>query len=270
MAPITTENDRKLIAAYIEAAERLRRLLEVSEGVRREVLVARAQPILKQLVSLSNEFMRSDLPEHYRRGSKEAITALRKLGMTSINEAFSAQHTEAVNLLVREGQDSLGRAIKAVEDNIIRGITVAERQAIVSEVITGTITGVNARKSVEDALKSQNITGIRLSNRTISVEQYAYTVVNTLTADAHNTAAVIRYAENGVGYFRRIERAEAPDRPCQWARNKVFSMELARFHTNIHPNCRGSHEPILTVPEGVEVITSYEQVPADVRKAMRI
>lgn len=272
MAPVTTENDRKLIAAYIEAAERLRKLFEVSGDVRREVLIARAQPILRQLVSLSNEFMRSDLPDHYKRGSKEAIRALRKLGMSNIDEAFSVQHNNAINLLVQEGQDNLGKAIKAIQDNIVQGLTIAQRQAIVSEVITGAITGVDAKKTAVEAFKVQNITGIRLSNRTISVEQYAYTVVNTLTADAYNTAAVIRYAENGVGYFRRIERAEAPDRPCQWARNKIFSMELARFHTSLHPNCRGGVEPVLSIGQldDSQIIRSYDQVPADVRKAMRI
>lgn len=270
MAPLTTENDRNLIAAYIEAAERLRKLVDNSKGVRRDVLIARAQPILKQLIKLSNEFMRTDLPEHYKRGSKEAIKSLKKLGISKIDETFSATHTEAINLLVKEGQDNLGKAIKAVTDNLTRGLTIAEREALVSEVVSGAITGVDAKKAAVEALEQQQITGIRVANRTISIEQYAYTVVNTLTADAHNTAAIIRYAENGVGYFRRIERAEAPDRPCQWARNKVFSMAMSRFHTSIHANCRGSHEPILTVPEGVEVITSLDQVPEDVKKAMRI
>lgn len=270
MAPITTENDRKLIAAYIEAAERLRKIVDASKGVRREVLIARMQPILKQLVELSNEFMRTDLPEHYKRGSKQAITQLRKLGKSKLDEAFSAKHTEAINFLIREGQDSLGKAIKAVQDNITQAMTIAQRQALVNEVISGAITGIDAKKAAVELLKEQNITGIRVGNRVISIEQYAYTVVNTLTADAHNTAAVIRYAENGVQYFRRIERDSAPDRPCSWSRNKIFSLALSRFHTALHPNCRGSHEPILTVPSGVEVITSYEQVPADVRKDMRI
>ena len=60
-------------------------------------------------------------------------------------------------------------------------------------------------------------------------------LVGTVTAEAHNTGAVTRYAANGVGFARVIERRDAPDRTCQWRRGKVIGLADRRLGLVVPP-----------------------------------
>lgn len=243
MPPKITEADQRLMTAFQEAALRLDRILGSvsSPGDRRRAL-AQVEAVLSQLDQLSADYIREQVPLQYVKGSNEAIAQLRKLrGFTdTINETFTAIHQEALQQLADDAAQKFGSSLEGVRRSARSAITKSTKQAVMNKLIQNEIEGksnpaVDTQKVLEDA----GITAIQGSTRGWTLEDYASMLTHTVLADAHNTGAANRYVSNGVEYGEVVERADAPDKVCQWMRGKIVWLGDRRLLNPFHPRCMG-------------------------------
>ena len=252
MKPIRTAEDEQLIAQFSELTDRLDRLIR-NGGPRRTVERA-ADDLIAQIELLSSAYLTTELSRHFKRGSNYAIEDLAKVAK-EVDTSFSDIHTELVQQQANQLQESYATAIGGVRRNVKTAIGAGVTAAILSA-----LRGGNSDTNVD-------VRSINIGGRNWNLEHYLSMATYTASAQTQNLGAAVRYMQNDVKYFRRIERASAPDRLCQWARNKIFSFDMTEFIGALHPNCFGGIEPVQK--QTGEVISSFDQVPNDVQKLIR-
>ncbi|QDT46175.1 hypothetical protein Pan258_01920 [Symmachiella dynata] len=270
MPPRISDAERRLISAYIEAANRVDQALRtIGKSPRKALLRAKINPIIQQLQSLTNEYLAKDLPEQFRRGSQEAVKQLKKHSefKGDIDESFTQAHKNALQQIADDASLSFGRGLQELVKSADRAFSEARKQQIVTEILTSEVTGETA--NVKKILLDQGVTGIRTANRTLSVDHYTAMLTHTILAEAHNMGAATRYLQNGLGFARRIERADAPDYPCQWLRNKIVWLGEPRFVGPVHPNCFGAIQPYFGDTTEALVSLDDPRIPEKVKTALR-
>ena len=269
MPPKITAADRILVSAYAEAALRIERLLQSSDVRQSAILLGRVDSILAELRDISQRYVGTDLPEHFVKGSNEAIAKLTSLSsFGDIDTSFGPLHRETIQRIADGAADSFGNAVVSLRKSVELKISQAEKKRVVTELIAANVEGSDTTKAVKEALDDIGIIGVRAGERTLNLEHYASLVANTVLADAYNMGAATRYIANGVEYGRRIERADAPDKLCQWMRDKIVWLGEPRFVGALHPNCFGAIVPYFG--DTSQAIRSLDdpRVPEYVRKAL--
>lgn len=266
-------SDERLLVAYTEAANQMLRILSTANGRNRQRILAQIDAILSQLDELTAEYIQEGLPEQFRRGSDEAIRELRKVsGFGEIDSTFGLIHTAAIQVLADNARLSFGNSLQATRNGIASRLTSLEKERVLREIIQKEISGqVNVRLNVRDIFAEQGISGFRTSNgRSISLEVYANTLVETLVAEAHNTGAITRYVANGITVGRVIERETACD-ICFPMKNKLIALDVPALAPPYHPHCRGTVVPVIQPKNSEYVIKSADdsRIPSNVRKFMR-
>ena len=69
-------------------------------------------------------------------------------------------------------------------------------------------------------------------------QKFADTLVRSISADAHNTGAALRYSANGMEFARVIERDTACP-ICSGMKDKIIWLGDPRLRPPYHPRCRG-------------------------------
>lgn len=269
MPPEITDSEQRLTAAYREAALQISRSLQDFNGRNKASILRRISLILAELDRMSAEFLQSNLPAIYKDGADEALRELRQFsGFDQVNGTFGEIHTEAIKQLVSDATLKFANALEAVRRESVSALRTAEKQQVMQKIVTNEIQGKNATGDVKQALADAGITALRSKNRTWTLEDYSAMLVATVTADAHNTGAAIRYAENGVGFAQVIERSTAPDPTCQFMSGKVISLADRRLLPPYHPHCRGGIKPFLGEPDKPLMSADDPRIPGDVRKML--
>ncbi len=268
MPPKDRPADERLLAAYREAALRISRTLQDANGRNRRILLRRIDIILQELEQLSLEYIQQGLPLHYKAGADEAIQQLRKVqGFGEIADAFGTIHVEAISVLAEDATLKFANALEAVRRESRSVLRAAEKQKVLGEIIASEIEGAaDPAKRVQEVLAEEGIVALRGSRRW-SLEDYSSMLVSTILAEAHNTGAMVRYAENGVGFAEVIEREEACP-ICGPMRGKVVSLADRRLMPPYHPNCRGGIRPFLSDPENPITSIDDPRIPSKTREYM--
>lgn len=270
MPPRVTDPDRKLIAAYSEAALRLRRALDGATSANRRRLLALVDSYLNELDALTGKYVRENLVQHFRDGSTEAIEQLKKIrGFGTIDEEFGLIHREAMQALADDAVESFGNGLTTAKRSAKKAINQATRRQILTETIASDVQGQSPTERVKRILLDQGITALQSGNRRWTLEHYASMLTNTLIADAHNQGAATRYVSNGVQYVEVIERVTAPDITCQTMRGKIVKLGDSRLIPPLHPNCFGGIKPFMGDPTGAIESVDDPRLPAEVRAMLR-
>lgn len=189
-----------------------------------------------------------------------------------IDETFSLIHTEALQQLVDDATARFGSSLEAVRGSAKGVISDIVKRKIMQEAAVNAITGgADDTAKAKAILAADGVTSFRTKNgQNLKLEVYAATLMRTVISEAHNTGASLRYMQNGVKYGRCIERANAPDRPCRFFRNKYVNLAERRLYAPFHPNCMGGIAPVLKLPEGVVPFESIDdpRIPGDVQAAI--
>jgi hypothetical protein len=268
MPPKITDADWTLMAQYQEAALRLQRALETARTVRdRKRVLAQVEAVLRELEELTHGYLAENIPAQFKAGSEEAIAELGKLrGFGAIDETFSAIHQEAVQQLANDATLKFARAIQGTRDAAEIKIGEALKQQLVNELIQSEIQGTAPR--TKQVFQEAGITAFQSPSRGWSLDDYADMLTHSITAEAHNTGAMTRYLSNGVQYAQAIERVDAPDRLCQWMRDKIIWLGERRFIAPMHPRCFGGIKPYLGDPADAYRSLDDPRIPEDVRKLL--
>ena len=161
MPPRISKADRRLIAAYNEAALRIKREIDaVGANPKRKLLLARIDPILGQLQRMTKEYVQAELPEHFRSGSAEAVQGLKKLaGFGEVDGEFSQLHKEALQEIADDASESFGEGLRSVRRGVEKAITRAEKQRVIGEILVQEVQGAaNPAKAVKNSnCKSQEV-----------------------------------------------------------------------------------------------------------------
>ncbi|PQO47383.1 phage minor capsid protein [Blastopirellula marina] len=267
MPPRISPADRRLITAYTEAALRIeRQLRDVSDPKRRDSIKARIEPILSELEAITAQYLRKDLAAQFKRGSQEAVDTLRKMKefRGDIKESFTQLHKEALQVLADGAAKSFGVGIRGVRGEVERMISTATKQQIQAEILAADASGSKA--AVKDIFEKQGFASFRSDSRTWNLDHYASMITHTILAEAHNTGAATRYAENGVEFVRIIERETAPDACCKWMRGKIVWLGERRLLNPFHPNCFGSFAPYFGDTSQAFRSIDDPRIPKEVRK----
>jgi hypothetical protein len=270
MPPKIQGPDRRLIAAYQEAALRLSRILADVSPANRRILLRRIDLLLSELDQLTAKYLSEALPLHFRDGSDEAIERLRKVqGFGEIDRTFGTIHTEALQALADDATLKFANALEGVKRETRSVITKANKEAVIRELIASEIEGAAApEKRVAELFRDQGVTAFQGARRKWTLEDYSAMLTRTILADAHNTGATTRYASNGVQFVRIIEREDAPDVTCRWMRGKVVSIADRRLLNPYHPGCMGGLEPYLGDTSEAILTAEDPRIPDKVRKML--
>lgn len=266
MPPKISDQEQRLISAYIEGANRIARLLASGKATSRTR--AQADAVLSQLRSVTKEYLGKGLPEQFRRGSAEAVKKLQGVKGLRIDETFTQLHKEALQQLSDDAALGFGRSLQEIKRDVERAITNSRKEEIIGEILASEVAGEDSAANVKKQFEDAGVIGIRTPTRTLSIEHYVSTITHTVLADAHNMGAATRYMQNGVQFGRRIERASAPDYPCQWLRNKIVWLGERRFVGAIHPNCMGGIAPYFGDTSEAYRSIDDPRIPAEVRDAL--
>lgn len=269
MPPRISDAERQLIAGYTEAAGRIERLVREAQPKRKRFLMTRVDAVLRSLEDLTRGYIQNDIPAQFLTGSNEAIKQLRQIrSRVEINESFTQVHKEAVQQIADDASLSFGRGVLELRKSVERTVSTARKQEIINELIIAEVSGASATERVKKIFEDADVFGIRVGNRTLSIDHYASMLAHTIVAEAHNSGAATRYAANGVEYGIRVERADAPDAPCQWMRNKVVWLGEPRFVGPVHPNCMGGIKPYFGDTSQAYRSIDDPRIPEKVRKVL--
>lgn len=245
-----------------------RELRSFTSPADQERILRRINAILAELDSLTAQYLREDLPEQFKIGSTLALNELRKLKLPDLDGTYPEFHREAVQALADNARLRFGSAIETVRRDATVKLSNASKQAILQEILVKEIQGGrNATEAVTQFFRNQGVLSINTTRANISIENYAATLVRSISAEAHNTGAATRYATNGVEYARVIER----DTACQICRpmdDKIIWLGDARLRPSYHPNCRGSIEPVPGTPDNPFRSPDDPRIPQRTREAM--
>lgn len=270
MPPSLSTAADKLIAAYQEAALRLERILKAATTPKdRKAALARVNSLLSELEALSADYIQQEIPLQYKEGSQEAIRELQKVRGLVVDDTFTATHREALQALADDARLKFASSIQSVRNGVAAKFRAADRQQIMTKLITSEIEGdALPQKQVKILLEQSGVTGVQTRRGTIALEDYASMLTHTVLAEAHNTGAANRYISNGVQYGEVIERGDAPDYVCQWMRGKIVWLGDRRLINPFHPRCYGGIKPFFG--DTSKAIKSPEdpRIPAEVKKAM--
>lgn len=194
----------------------------------------------------------------------------RPLREPAIDGTFGVIHTQALKALSEDAKLKFANTLEGVRRGARSAVSAAAKQHVIGKLLVAEIEGAsNPAKLVSDAFKEQEITAFQGKNRAWTLEDYAAMLTHTVLAEAHNTGAATRYATSGVQFVQIIERADAPDRTCQWMRGKVVSLSDPRLLNPFHPNCMGGFVPVVgEIPANPLLTADDPRIPADVRKML--
>lgn len=268
MPPKPTTGDERLIAAYHEAALRIERLLQQATPRNRRTIMRQINAVLAELETLSSEYVHQELPARFKEGSEEAVRLLTK-DLESIDTSFSGIHKEAIQALAEDASMKFAGTIENARRESQSLLTKIQKQKVIGSLIVSEIEGAsNPAQRVTEVLQEERVTGLRTSNnRRITLENYAETLVNALLGEAHNTGAATRYAVNGVGFVRVIEKETACP-ICSPMDDKIVSLADPRLLPIYHPHCRGGIAPFLGEPEDPIMSIDDARIPEKTRAAM--
>lgn len=180
----------------------------------------------------------------YQEGSERALSDLRTRGEVPVGQNLGGVHLDAVPTLYESLTDSLEGAISHVG----RKANDALRRATLHEVLVAQLAGRDRRgtaTALEENLRSRGIEGFEDSRgRGWTLERYARMASATTAHEASTTAALNRYAENGIDTVRIVVSPQACKERCQKYRDKVYS--ITGTHPSyptleeappFHPNC---------------------------------
>lgn len=269
MKPLLTDAERRLIAAYTQAALLLsRELASFKTPADKSRILLRIDAILRQLDQLTAEYVRDELPQRFKDGSALALAELRALHFRDLDTGFTDFHVEAVRQLAEDAKLRFAEAIQAVKRFAAVRLSEATKQLIMQKMIVDQINGVNPTKAVKGILQQQKIIAIRTRNgQERGLEDYADTLVRQTTGEAQNAGAASRYAANGVEYARVIERPTAC-RICRPMNGKIIWLGDPRLRPLYHPRCEGGIEPIAGKPDNPVMSPDDPRIPQVTRDAM--
>lgn len=164
----------------------------------------------------------------YREGSDAARSDLVRLGRGPVSRDLGGIHLDAVRVLYESLTDTLDGAITHVG----RKANDTLRKATLHEVLVAQLAGTDRRgtaTALEENLRSRGIEGFEDSRgRGWTLERYARMASATTAHEASTTAALNRYAENGIDLVRWVARPEmGRESPCDECRKldgKVYSI----------------------------------------------
>lgn len=267
MPPKIRPADERLIAAYREAALRINRTLADLTPRNKRVILRRIDIILGELDRMSAEYVQQALPLHYRDGSDEAVRQLQNLRGFSdeIDETFGSIHREAMKALADDAKLKFANALEGVRRSSQSLISRELKQKIIGQLLVSEIEGAaNPAGRVQEVLEQEGIVAIQGRNRNWTLEDYSAMLTHTVLADAHNTGSATRYVANGIQFARVIERADAPDRTCQWMGGKVVFLGDRRLLNPYHPNCMGGLSPVFGEQPDAIMSLDDSRIPGDV------
>lgn len=270
MKPELTDADERLIAAYTEAALKMSRELASFRNPRdRTRILQRINAILSQLDQMTADFVRDDIADHFKNGSAIALAELRALKVPDLDGEFTPIHREAVQQLAEDARLRFGSAIQAVKRDAALKLSEATKEHILQQMMVRELAGgVNPTAAVKDIIQNQGFTAIRTSNgASRSLEDYADTLVRSISADAHNEGAASRYAANGIEYARVIER-ETACKICLPMRNQIVWLGDPRLRPKYHPRCEGGIAPVQGIPDNPIRSPDDPRIPQATRDAM--
>lgn len=232
-------------------------------------ILQRLNAILAQLDEMTADYVDEDIAHQFRIGSAAALADLRKLNIPDLSTEFTPFHREAVKQLADDARLRFGAAIEAVRRDATLKLSAATKEMVLQEMLVKELQGgLNPTKAVQDILKNQGITAVRTRNgRQIGLEDYADTLVRSISTEAHNAGAVARYVENDVQYGRVIER-ETACKICLPMRGKIVWLGDPRLRPGYHPRCNGGIEPVIGKVDNPIRSPDDPRIPQVTRDAM--
>lgn len=248
-------NTDELIKIYREAQQRLIDIIAYKEARGnvtwyQESLLRQVKSELVKLNYVSSEWVQDAINESYTQGVVNTVDSLQNMGVTVAGaNAFSALHTQAIEIIVANTTSQLMSATAFVGRQIEDTIRQAGLQAIAQKLSTGA-TVKQAARIVKEKLIEQGINGIRdKRGRLISLDAYASTVARSTTREATNQATTNQLQYEGYDLVKMSSHATTCP-VCAVYQGRVYSITgrhpifprlnvaFSGGHANIHPNCR--------------------------------
>lgn len=184
------QREQLAIAGESSAFRRRRRLRELERSV--------AQ-ILDKLDAYSREFIRSQMPQVFVAGSREAAAFM------GVPSGFAQIDQRTVQRFSEDLFDDLLRATTYVREDTKRFIRKALKDRLISREILGE-SPAKVRREMVRYLQENGIRGIRYANgRHVGLDDYADMAIRTKSSIARNLSGVTFSKANGVEYFTCLD-----------------------------------------------------------------
>lgn len=226
---------------------------------------ARRAAIVKQLNIIAAEthmdlhaWAVTQIPAFYEAGAFEAGKDLVKGGqVVDMYKNFATIHKEAIASLVNETSADIASAMQGFSKMTQRMINQATRDALLTQVATGKITGESHKeiaKGIVSELKKNGMTAITdKAGKNWDLANYGKMLARTKLTQAHNSGVMMRLAAEGNDLVIVSDHISACPL-CQPWENKVLSVSgnskeypslaTAQGDGLFHPNCRHAISPL--------------------------
>lgn len=266
----TFKNSYKEIVGQIDGATNF--------GVQnRKVILAQIDKTLEDLGVNVNEFIRTKIPQYYKKGANQAVQQLTDMGYeVPVKTGFNVIHRQAIAQLVSETSSSFADSIQGVARSASMLLNKQIKAEIKQRIATGVLSGQALKDSVnsiKQTLEDQGLSAlVDKSGKQWQLDSYAEMLYRTKTVEARNMGMANRMVENGYDLVQ-VSIHGADDVCGDWE-GKILSLngdtpgyptvDEATADGLFHPNCR--HAINALVPDLAKETEAYDPVSGDYEK----
>lgn len=250
-----------LLRAFQEAAaelsEELVRIVEIValdpdatvryRGEQIRGLLTRIRFAAAELDGASLAFAEQTLSRIYAAGMAVAVEA------SGGSAAFTLVHREALEMIALDTYNDLAAATQYLEPSVKRVI----REAVKARNALSASAGTSVQTDVRALVRLLNERGVGAfidsAGREWALDTYAEMVVRTKSAQAYNTATVLKAEETGTTAFEIRDGERSGHEACVRYSGKTCTPKWALEHPIEHPNCVRGFGPLPLHRGGVDL-----------------
>jgi hypothetical protein len=250
-------NTQKLLGAYRTATRELEGVIERTDPRKptiwiRKVVLVEIDEITEKLDEKTLDWLTTEIPKEYKKGSFEAISESKKQGLELKQTAFGQIHKEAVETLVEDAYLDFANGMEGVKRAGREFVSEIAKMKINERIIVGQIKGESLytiKREVKKLVEKRGFTAlIDRGGKRWKIDKYAEMLVRTHVIKANGAGTKNRLLENEVDLIEISKHASACP-ICQPYEGNIYSLsgnDKKRGKAPelpIHPNCKHSYLP---------------------------
>ncbi len=241
----TIQESYKVIVSQIEGATNF--------GVaNRKQILAQIDQELENLGVDVNEFLKTELPEYYKQGARDAVLQLQHIGADiAVADGFNKVHLEAIKALVSDSARSFADAMQGVSRSAQGLLSDQVKAEITQKLATGMTQGSALKtvtKDIKRTLQNEGLSALKdKRGATWSLDRYAEMLFRTKAVEARNSGMINRLVQNGYDLAQVSDHNTSCQLCGPWEgeiisvngeNNDYPSLGDAEADGLFHPNCR--------------------------------
>jgi len=195
-----------------------------------------------------------EIPQEYKKGSKQAVDDAGKLGLTFDKTGFGQVHKEAIQALTEDAYLDFASGIEGVRRAGRGFVSEVVKKKINERIISGQLEGKaldNVKREVKQLVEDTGFTAlVDRGGKHWTIDSYAEMLVRTHVIKANGEGTKNRLLANQVDLVE-ISTHSTACTICQPYEGKVYSLTGKSEGYDkapelpIHPNCRHSYMPYI-------------------------